>query len=152
MHSIRYAHKNDLEQLLTIEQDCFSCDKINRRQMWYLLTKAKALTLIAENPVEIMMGYCIGFTPLAYQTARLYSLAVMSTYRGYGVGSALLKALLQELRERHYYYCTLEVRNSDKQVQALYHRVGFCPVKYLPAYYADGEDALRMRLSLNEMR
>ena len=42
----------------------------------------------------------------------------------------------------------LEVRPSNKSAVGLYERAGYTPLSLRPAYYADGEDALRMEKSL----
>lgn len=148
--AFRPARETDVEQLLSIENRCFSSDRINRRQMRYLLNRAKALQLVAENSSCGVVGYGLVFTPQLNpqqpRPARLYSLAVSPEYRGLGLGCRLLSELLQPLPQIGYRACTLEVRESDKKTQHLYKSFGFTPVKQLPTYYADGEDGLRMRL------
>lgn len=148
--TFRPARETDVEQLLSIENSCFSSDRINRRQMRYLLNRAKALHLVAEDSACGVVGYGLVFTPQLNsqqpRPARLYSLAVSPEYRGFGLGQQLLAELLRMLRPKGYRVCALEVRASDKKTQRLYQRFGFKSEKLLPAYYADGEDGLRMRL------
>jgi ribosomal-protein-alanine N-acetyltransferase len=43
---------------------------------------------------------------------------------------------------------TLEVRVSNKKAQSLYSMLGFRMIGVCPAYYADGEAAIIMRLRL----
>jgi ribosomal protein S18 acetylase RimI-like enzyme len=147
-YSIRTAHSGDLAPLLLIEQRCFNSDQINRRQMRYLLTRAKAETLLVVDPSDSAMGYCMALIPELPRPARLYSLAVLPDYRGQRLGEVLLVALLQCLQQKGYHRCTLEVRLKDQRTQALYQRIGFTSVKTLSAYYADGDDAQRMQCQL----
>lgn len=150
--TLRSAKKTDLAQLLNIENRCFASDRINRRQMHYLLNYARVLMLVVVDSLNIVVGYGVIFTPKSSsqrpRPARLYSLAVSQEYRGLGLGCRLLSELLQPLPQIGYRACTLEVRKSDRKTQHLYKRFGFKPVKQLPTYYADGEDGVRMRLTL----
>ena len=152
---IRQARETDLEQLLLIENNCFSSDKINRRQMCYLLSRAKAEMFVAADVSDVVVGYGVIFTPQLnpqqFRSARLYSLAVCSKFRGRGLANQLLTELLLVVQQKGYRVCTLEVRKSDKATQLLYQRFGFKPVRSLPAYYDDGEDGLRMQLTFHQL-
>ncbi|WP_367607425.1 GNAT family N-acetyltransferase [Legionella sp. W05-934-2] len=146
---IRKAQITDLSDLVLIENTCFPTDKINKRQMRYMITKAKCLLYVAyDKNTQTVLGYGLCFTPLNRKTARLYSLAVLPDYQGAHVASNLLVELFKKLKEQGYEYCTLEVRSGHPNTQSLYHKFGFVDVKTIDNYYADGESALRMRLVL----
>lgn len=146
-YTLRPARETDLEQLLSIENVCFGTDKISRRQMRYLVNRAKALTLVVVDVSDVAVGYGMVFMPEpTKRSARLYSLAVSPECRGQGLGSKLASELLGLVQGKGYGACVLEVRQSDMVTQQLYRRLGFQPMKSLPAYYADGENGLRMRL------
>ncbi len=68
-------------------------------------------------------------------------LAVHPDRRGEGIGSALLSEALAALEATS---VKLEVRESNDAARALYGRFGFRPVKRMPRYYDDGEDAIVM--------
>ncbi|MDF1678635.1 MAG: N-acetyltransferase [Legionellaceae bacterium] len=139
----------DIPALVNIELACFSSDLISRRQMHYLIKKAKRIFLVvchAEN--HDILGYALCLTPRVRKTARLYSIAVLPQFRGFHIGTTLLEALCQTLKAEGYGACVLEVRASDTKTQAMYQRIGFIMSRQVPYYYEDGEDALRMRLNL----
>jgi len=74
-------------------------------------------------------------------------LAVHPKYRGKGVGTALLRRGLDALYEQSVRSVKLEVRESNEGARRLYSRFGFQPLRRIPRYYDDGEDAIIMVLS-----
>lgn len=145
----RRAGVQDLEALLDIETCCFSSDRISRRQMRYLLTRAQGRLWVATYPTQVV-GYALCLTPKLPRAARLYSLAVLPEWQGYGIATSLLVALFEQLVESGYERCSLEVRLSQMATQHLYQSLGFVPGEVLPSYYQDGEDGLRMRAQLTD--
>lgn len=146
---IREAQVNDISDLNQIEESCFTSDKINKRQMHYLLCHAKSILFVAcDTENTQILGYGLCLTSLNHKTARLYSLAVLPEFRGAHLATSLIINLLARLHECGYKHCHLEVRLHDIKTQSLYKKFGFVPVKTLSNYYQDGEDALRMRLTL----
>lgn len=78
----------------------------------------------------------------------LLDLVVAREARRAGFGTALVNALLAHARERGARLVLLEVRRSNDAAQALYRKAGFVSDGERPAYYADGEDAVLMRVTL----
>lgn len=79
----------------------------------------------------------------------IVSIAVLEGYRRRRIGTALMKAALEALRER--YGCKevyLEVRVSNEPAIKLYEKLGFRKVRIIPMYYLDGEDAYLMAKGL----
>lgn len=73
------------------------------------------------------------------------NLAVDPRWRRRGIASALLTAVLDRGQDRGARRAFLEVRASNVEAQALYHRFGFAPVGVRKAYYTHPvEDALVM--------
>ncbi len=145
----REAVVADIPALINIELTCFSSDLISRRQMHYLIKKAKRIFLVvchAEN--HDILGYALCLTPRGRKAARLYSIAILPHFRGFHIGTTLLEVLCQQLTAEGYHACMLEVRASDKKTQAMYQKIGFIINRQVPHYYEDGENALRMRLNL----
>jgi len=143
---IRPASTDDILPLLAIEQASFVSDRISRRQMRYLLTRAKAITLVADldgKPV----AYAMVFVPGLPRPARLYSVAVDPRFRGQKIAAKLLDELFLQLQQAGYQRIRLEVRESDASVQRLYQSLDFNELIRIPAYYEDGESAIRMEKS-----
>jgi len=80
--------------------------------------------------------------------ARLYSIAVDATHAGRQVGSMLLTAAEDAARRRGASAVRLEVCETNSAARILYRKFGYALVDRLPAYYADGRDALRLQKRL----
>ena len=80
--------------------------------------------------------------------AHLIDVIVAPSERRQGLGRALVETLLGHARARSLRVVLLEVRRSNLAAQSLYTRLGFEEVGERTAYYADGEDALLLRLTL----
>lgn len=141
---IRTATLKDLDALLAIEKASFSSDGFQRRQMRYLLSKAKSQAFVVVVGGSIG-GYAILLTPEKRQVARLYSIAVAKAFQSQGFGRKLLQHCLQQAMSAGFQAVVLEVRAHDQKVTALYTSLGFKATQYIKHYYADGEDAVRMR-------
>ena len=79
---------------------------------------------------------------------QIHALATGSAWRRQGVGRALLGAALDYGRARGLRTALLEVRSANRAAVALYQTAGFVPGRRRPGYYADGEEAVEMQLSL----
>ncbi len=145
--SVRRAVVTDLEPLVEIEHACFRTDRIKKRQMRYLLTKAKAVTFVATSEQSVI-GYLTMLIPQSPRPVRIYSLAVDPVYRGNGVAKKLIAALFMVCKELRRQRVRLEVRESDLNVQSLYTKMGFSSIKTLDKYYEDGENGIRMECRL----
>jgi ribosomal-protein-alanine N-acetyltransferase len=78
------------------------------------------------------------------------NVAVDPGYRGQGLGGALLREVLREAREGCAIAVTLEVRRSNAAARRLYESFCFEEVGVRPNYYGRGEDALILRLALDD--
>lgn len=80
--------------------------------------------------------------------AEILTLAVEPRARRQGVATALLHKALAEARGRGARAVLLEVSVSNAAARALYDRAGFVEVGRRPRYYADGSDAVILRVDL----
>ena len=79
----------------------------------------------------------------------LENIAVASTARRKGLGSILLKEVLQIVRGEKSHAVFLEVRESNKAARCFYEKFGFEKGGRRPGYYADPkEDAIIYRLAI----
>jgi hypothetical protein len=62
--------------LLRLEGASFQSDRLTRRQFRYMLTRAQARTLVAEDAEGALLGYVMVLFSRATSVARLYSIAV----------------------------------------------------------------------------
>lgn len=89
----------------------------------------------------------VGFSGfwMMLREAHIIAIGVRSTYRGLGIGEALLIATIDLAETVDAYVVTLEVRASNRVAQELYRKFGFQEVGRRPKYYSsDGEDAIIM--------
>ncbi|MEA2028373.1 MAG: GNAT family N-acetyltransferase, partial [Campylobacterota bacterium] len=74
----------------------------------------------------------------------LHKIFVDSTYRGQGVGSALMEHLLQAIDDLgSSAFLTVDPRNSS--AIELYAKFGFSDKKFVEAFYGEGEDRYILR-------
>ncbi|MEJ2741612.1 MAG: N-acetyltransferase [Gammaproteobacteria bacterium] len=146
---LRVADLSDCDALLNIEAMCFSHsgDGFNRRQMRYLLSRAKAKTLLVMQDGDTA-GYCSVLLPQHPRPARLYSVALAPKHRGRGCAGFLMNAVLAEASAKGYARIRLEVSEQNGAAQKLYARFGFERIRVIPGYYADGSGAIRMEKTL----
>ena len=148
---ISAAEVRDIEDLLRIEDACFRCDRLTRRQFRHLLTRANAATLVAREA-----GRASGYATVLFRDgsprARLYSTGVAPERRGEGLGRALLWAAEAAARRRGASWMRLEVRPDNRAAIDLYRSAGYAAFGRYPGYYEDESDALRMEKALAPAR
>jgi len=149
---IRPAMSSDLDALVRLEEAAFASDRISRRQFRYMLARAQAALLVAEQgngdmdaspTARDLLGYVLVLFNRATSVARLYSIAVAEGARGGGVGRALVAAAEQATWEAERAYLRLEIRRDNAASQRLFEGLGYRRFGILADYYADRMEALR---------
>lgn len=104
----------------------------------------------ADQADQPIVGYAL--LSVAADEAHILNLCVSPDYQGHGLGSRLLKRLIDLARWHHAHRIILEVRQSNAHAAGMYERAGFQLVGKRKGYYqtADGgrEDAVVMILEL----
>jgi ribosomal protein S18 acetylase RimI-like enzyme len=140
---IRLATKEDLDALLNLENICFKEETFQKRQLKYLLLKARSMVLVAEIDRNII-GSMIILLKKNILNARIYSFNVHPEHRRKGIGSSLMDTALDKLEKKGYKNITLEVGINNLIAQNLYQSKGFIVDKKLSNYYTNGDDALHL--------
>lgn len=140
---IRLATKEDLDALLNLENICFKEETFQKRQLKYLLLKARSMVLVAEIDRNII-GSMIILLRKNILNARIYSFNVHPEHRRKGIGSSLMDTALDKLEKKGYKNITLEVGINNPIAQNLYQSKGFIVDKKLSNYYTNGDDALHL--------
>lgn len=148
---LRPAGLDDLAALVDLEARCFSYDRLSRRNFHYMLTRANAVLILAENDRQVA-GYALVLFHQNTSLARLYSIAVDSEARGHRLGQRLLEAAEAEAVERDCAYLRLEVRPDNAAAIALYERNGYLPFATVEDYYEDHSQALRFEKRIRQPR
>ena len=92
---------------------------------------------------KVLVGYCV--CHLVLDEGHIVTFGVMRSVHRKGVGTILLKELIEITSKKGVSRITLEVRRSNLPAQILYQNFGFFQVGTRKAYYAsNGEDAITM--------
>lgn len=138
---------NRTNDLLALEEACFSTDRISRRNLRNLLRSPSAYCVGAYDQGVLIGSMVILFRRNAV-AARVYSLAVSVAARGRGIGRRMMAAAEKEARRRGCSRMRLEVRMDNIAAIRLYESLGFTDTEVLPGYYEDGSHAFVMRKEL----
>jgi ribosomal-protein-alanine N-acetyltransferase len=144
---IRIAKKEELPDLLALEKLCFKEETFHKKQLEYLLLKAKSLVLVASADDKIIGSMIVLLRENILQ-ARVYSLNVHPSYRRMGIGKLLMDTALGSLKERGFRKFTLEAGINNTAARRLYESKGFSVDKILKNYYKNGDDALHFTKNL----
>jgi [ribosomal protein S18]-alanine N-acetyltransferase len=99
--------------------------------------------LVASDACGRIIGYIIG-SRLDGGRASIAMFAVSDMHRSKGVGSRLLSAFRARAVSEGMMTMVLEVRSNNQRAMDFYKRHGFMVVEFLPSFYTDCGDAVRM--------
>lgn len=145
--TIDFMRKEDMDQVLAIEQESFSKPWSKNLFLSEFRSPAVSTLLVAraEWPERAVAGYIV-FWVVAGE-AHLLNLAVAPRFRMKGIGRQLTLAALKRAYERGARRVFLEVRMSNAAAQKLYSSIGFAGTSVRRDYYdSPVEDALVMTL------
>lgn len=134
----------DVPAAHVIEERLFPVDAWSEGLFQSELTQDTRTYLVAADDTSRVIGYA-GIMVIG-TVADLQTIAVDERWQGRGVGSALLRALIDDAVARGCVEMFLEVR-SDNPAQAVYEHYGFVRIDVRRDYYARGIDAFVMRKS-----
>ena len=144
---IRLATPGEIDALLALEREAPTAAHWSRAQYEAIFQASapRRLCLVAESgPLQAF---------LVAQTAgpewELENIVVASLARRQGLGTLLLRGLLEHARQQHALAVLLEVRASNAAARSLYQSCGFIEAGSRPSYYQDPkEDAIICRFNL----
>ncbi len=144
---VRSARDTDLDMVELIEQSCFEGDRLSRRSLRNLLLHGHCSFFVATT-ANAVIGYAITLYRRRSRLARLYSIAVATSYQGRGIAGSLLDAAEFAAHSRGCSAMRLEVRSDNTKALGLYQGRGYRRLRIKQDYYEDGESAecLEMRL------
>lgn len=139
--SIEPMRSDDMEAVLRIDRLSFPVPWMPTAFATELSNRS-ACYLVARIGADIV-GF--GGEWVIMDEAHITTLAVDPEHRGRHIGERLLLALLEEGIRRRASRATLEVRQSNRVAQRLYHKFGFYEASVRKSYYTDnGENAIVM--------
>ena len=144
----RAATRDDLDAIMALERAAFPTDAWSRTAMAAELASPHGRYLVDEEDGRIV-GYGGVRAVRGASDADIQTIALEPRVRGGGRGRALLRALLEEARERGAREMFLEVRADNPVACGLYVSEGFVEIARRPRYYQpDHVDAIVMQRSL----
>lgn len=129
-----------IAELLPIERELFAPQPWSERLFWSELGQLDSRHYL----VALDGGRVVGYAGLCDypDEAFVQTLAVAPGAQGWGLGSRLLTALLEEAVRRGQRAVSLEVRADNDAAQRLYARHGFARMGVRRGYYPGGVDGL----------
>lgn len=103
--------------------------------------------VIVHEPDQRVAGYIIYWH--IRDEVQINNIALHPDFRGLGIGEAVLKVILKEVRGKGATFVTMEVRPSNTPAVSLYRKLGFKVLGTRKGYYSNPvEDACVMGLAL----
>jgi ribosomal protein S18 acetylase RimI-like enzyme len=144
--SLRPARASDLPALLALEAE-FPGDRLSRRSFRHLLDRGNADVWVYQER-GVLLGDAVVLYRQGSRSARLYSLVVVRSARGRGIGQSLLAHAERRAAAAGCAAMQLEVRNDNAGALGLYAATGYTVVVQTDGYYEDGAAAIRLRKQL----
>ncbi|MDD2371449.1 MAG: ribosomal protein S18-alanine N-acetyltransferase [Firmicutes bacterium] len=150
MINVRKMLLEDIDKVMVVDKDSFSIPW--SRESFLLEVKSPLSSyVVAEEDDGKIVGY--GGFYLIIDQVEITNIAVLSEYRGSGIGKTILEALIKLAVVGGGKLINLDVRSSNEAAQALYFNYGFKLVGTRKGYYQKpSEDALLLSLDLEEGR
>ena len=140
----------DLREVAEIEREAFGAHQrsnaMGESDLREELVRPWSRTWVAET-VEGVRGFLLAWHVV--DEVHVLNVAVRRAQRRQGVARALLAELFAYAREKQVVAMYLEVRVGNRPAIELYRVHGFYTVNLRRSYYADGEDAVEMRLDFD---
>jgi ribosomal-protein-alanine acetyltransferase len=135
---IEDATTSVLEELYTIEKQCFGKEAFSKQQIAYLLTDYNTITLTARINNEIA-GFVIGQIDIINNTptGHIITVNTVPAYRRKGIARKLLREIEALFKKKSIKECRLEVREDNIAAAKLYQKLGYKQVGKLEKYYGD---------------
>jgi [ribosomal protein S18]-alanine N-acetyltransferase len=148
---IRNMEFRHVDDVVDIERGSFS-DPWSKTLFFHELRTEYGRSFIAaldQGQRECIVGYICAW--VVCDECTINKIAVHSDYRRTGIGSMLLRHLINDMRTKGVLLFTLDVRSSNSSAQLFYNKFGFVQTRVRKNYYTDTqENALILDLHMRE--
>ena len=146
---IRMTEPSDADVIARIEEDRYGRDSWSANQVREEIAGIGGTRWYATAVVGGTIAGYVGLF-LAPPDADIQTLTVAREYSRRGIGRLLLTKAVAAAKENACQRIFLEVRADNEAALGLYRSFGFDRIGVRRGYYADGGDAVNMRLRLSE--
>ena len=146
---IRMSDPADVDEIARIEQDRYSQDSWSPNQVREEIAGIGGTRWYATAVVDGSVAGYVGLF-LSPPDADVQTLTVARDHSRRGIGSMLLAEAIAAAKDSACHRIFLEVRADNEAALGLYRGFGFDRLGVRRSYYADGGDAINMRLRLAE--
>jgi len=144
MIKIRYFQPEDLRRVVEIAEE----GKLQQDPMIYVeLSRLFPEGFFVAEERGVIVGFVIAIMMLD-GGGRIFAIAVDKYHKRQKIATKILNTAFKMFWERKVPYVQLEVRVDNIAAQQLYKKLGFEKEGIIPAYYADGTDAILMKKQL----
>jgi ribosomal-protein-alanine N-acetyltransferase len=143
--SLRPMRWWDIEAVLVLEVELFGTESWSDAMFWSELAERQSRHYLVAVDDDVVVGYA-GLCAYAPHEAYVQTIGVTGARQGSGIGTMLLRALIDEADQRGCARLDLEVRADNPVAIGLYAAHGFRRIGLRRAYYQpSGADAAVMR-------
>jgi len=135
------ADEQDLEGVLEVESESFTNPWTREMYSWELQNRSVCHIMLVRTADCRVAGFCAFW--LVFDEVHINNVAMRPGFRAQGIGTTLLRRVLEEAQRLGARRATLEVRASNERARRLYERLGFYVAGVRRHYYTNPvEDAL----------
>ena len=135
------ADEQDLDGVLEVEAESFTNPWTRDMYSWELQDRSVCHILLVRTAACRVAGFCAFW--LVFDEIHINNVAVRPGLRAQGIGTTLLRRVLEEAQRLGARRAMLEVRASNERARRLYERLGFYVAGVRRNYYSNPvEDAL----------
>jgi ribosomal-protein-alanine N-acetyltransferase len=137
--SIHPLKREEVDSLVTIEKEVFSYPW-TKKMFEQEIEEGSHFFVVKKSGMIIAYG---GFWQIEDE-AHLVNLAVAPSHQKKGIGSYLLRWLINRAKEMGIKRMTLEVEAKNSAAISFYHKFGFSEIAIRKGYYEQKDDAIVM--------
>jgi ribosomal-protein-alanine N-acetyltransferase len=137
-----------LPEIKKIDKECFSDrESFSRGYLLFLWQRFPQGFLVAKEGKEII-GY--GICQKEKEKGIIFSIAVKKKWQNFGVGTEILKNLIEILKKEKIEKVVLHVREDNERAISFYKNLGFKIKEKVKKYYSNGKAAYLMEKILKK--
>lgn len=143
MMTIRKFSFSDLNEMMEIEKTSFPNQKVWPKKYFKKLHQKYPEGFLVVESERKIVGYIIGQKEL--KEAKIISLAITPNWRKKGIGTILIKFLINYFKKEGVKKISLHTRTKNKIGILFLKKLDFEISKKIKNYYQNGDDAYLMR-------